>query len=103
MEKTTFGRAVYLEWLDSTSLVGWQYNPLKPRNAHQIKSLGLVVQDNDNAITITTSLDMRGASVDDLVIPKGAITHLEMLPGEWSLGGMDEEDPHGKPIILKEI
>ena len=85
------GQAVTVEWADSKSALGWSYSPKTKRTPGYIRSLGYVVQSNDECLTITTSLDDRGASIDDFSIPVGALRKVEVLPGDWNYGGPDRE------------
>jgi hypothetical protein len=81
-----------VEWADSKSAMGWTYSPKTPRTPGYIRSIGFVVQLNPDCLTITTSLDNRGASIDDFSIPIGCISKLEKLPGDWNYGGPDREE-----------
>lgn len=84
------GKAVRIDWVDSKSALGWQYNPNSKRTPGYIRSLGYVIQLNEECITITTSMDDRGASIDDFSIPIGCIKDFKVLPEEWSL--KEEQD-----------
>lgn len=85
------GQAVQIDWEDSKSAMGWVYNSLRERVPGEISSLGYVVQVNPRCVTITTSLDKQGASIDELSIPLGCIKQLETLPGDWDFGGPKED------------
>lgn len=86
------GQAVTIEWADSKSLLGWTYNSTKKRTPGYIRSLGYVVQLNDECLTISTTLDGRGASLDDFSVPLGCIRSLEVLPDDWAHGAPDREE-----------
>jgi hypothetical protein len=73
------GQVVAILWADSKSALGWQYDPKKKRTPGYIASIGYVVQSNDECVTITTSMDSRGASIDDFSIPCGCVQKLEVL------------------------
>lgn len=73
------GQAVRLEWADSKALLGWTYNSTMKRKPGYIHSIGFVVQLNDECLTISTSMDGKGASIDDFSIPKGCIQTIQML------------------------
>lgn len=77
--KLEAGQVVQLEWADSKSLMGWAYNPRVKRKPGKISTIGYVVQANDECVTVTTSMDFRGASIDDFSIPNGCITKLAVL------------------------
>ena len=65
---------VYLEWSDSAGVDGWS---LLPENFEPliIRSIGVLVCEDDNSITIATSCDMQDDPKYDglLCIPKHAI------------------------------
>jgi len=73
------GQQVKITWVDSKSALGWSYGDKSPRKPGYIKSIGFAVQENDECVTITTSLGERGESIDDLSIPIGCILELEVL------------------------
>ncbi len=77
--KLVTGQVVQLSWVDSKSALGWTYNPRTKRTPGYINSIGYVVQSNDECVTITTSLDDRGASIDDFSVPVGCIKELNVL------------------------
>lgn len=77
------GQAVSLSWADSYATAGWTYDPKKKRQPGRIFSIGYVVQLNDECLTITTSMDQRGASLDDFSIPVGCITRVDLLPEDF--------------------
>jgi hypothetical protein len=79
--KLNTGEVVYIEWLDIKSALGWAYNPTYKRIPARLHSIGYVVQRNNECLTITTSMDYRGASLDDLSIPISCIKELEILEG----------------------
>lgn len=81
------GQSVILDWSDSRSLLGWTYNPEAKRTPGYIRSIGFIIQANDECIAITTSMDAKGASLDDFAIPVGCIVDLKVLPDEWSFNG----------------
>lgn len=66
-------KAVYLEWLDSASAPSWNYKD-EMQKPQTIVSVGWVVSEDDQAITITTSESSTGhACHSPLSIPKVAI------------------------------
>jgi hypothetical protein len=79
--KLELGQIIRLEWADSKSALGWTYSPESKRTPGRIFSIGYVVQSNEDCVTITTSMDIRGASLDDFSIPVGCITKLEIIKG----------------------
>lgn len=85
--RIAYGTAVVVEWTDSRAFSGWSYDPTTPRPPAQLQSLGYVVQSNPHALVITTSLGTQGQSMDDLALPWGAISNLEILPNDWHRNG----------------
>lgn len=79
------GQVVAVLWADSKSAMGWQYDPHKKRTPGYIASIGYVVQLNEECLTITTSMDERGASIDDFSLPVGCIQKIEILPNKCDL------------------
>jgi hypothetical protein len=80
------GQGVIIDWVDSKALMGWTYDAKKPREPGHIRSLGFIVQVNEKCVTITTSLDDKGASMDDLSIPIGCVESFEVLPEKFRGG-----------------
>ena len=87
MKKLKFGTPVSVEWHDSIAREGWHYDPSVRRLVAKLRSIGYVVQDDKEGLTITTSLGSRQESMDDLTIPKGAIQGIEVLPEEFNYNG----------------
>lgn len=93
--RVRFGQAVILSWNDSRAFDGWHYDPSAPRTPAGIKSLGFVVQGNKEGLVLTTSVGSYGQTIDDLSIPWGAISELEILPGDYSRGGPSPDSLNG--------
>ena len=82
------GTAVLIQWDDAKSLLGWSYNhETPPRVPGRIKSLGFLTGTSKECISISHSMDQKSASLDDLSIPIGCITSLEVLPEKFSRDG----------------
>lgn len=81
-----FGSAIQVDWQDSRAYSGWSYDPREKVTPAQIKSLGYVVQSNEDSLVITTSLGNAGQSIDKLSIPWRAISEIELLPGSGRFG-----------------
>lgn len=79
-----FGAAIRCSWVDSAMRRGWFHPPsegtLKPQ---RIVSQGFVVDTNDDAIVLSTSVDDTAAVIGPLIIPWVAITSLNILPEEF--------------------
>jgi hypothetical protein len=86
------GQLVALVWADTRSKLGWSYDPREERLPGYIASIGYVVQTNPECVTITTSMDDKGCSLDDLSIPAGCIRKVEVLEG----GFLERKKTEGK-------
>ncbi|MCB0420659.1 MAG: hypothetical protein KDD61_06670 [Bdellovibrionales bacterium] len=66
---------IYVEWVDSMACRGWQNAdfPTDTKEQMTIKSLGILHDENDDSICITTSHSHYGSPMDPLSIPKCAI------------------------------
>lgn len=73
------GQLVHIEWVDTKSLLGWTYEPEVKRTPGYICTTARIVQVNDECVTVTTSMDRQGASLDDLMIPLGAINSFKVI------------------------
>lgn len=70
-------KKVYLEWIDSAAIRGWQYPDVyrgKAGAPAKICSIGYIVEEQPHFIIITTSISESGSAMDVLTIPKVAIT-----------------------------
>jgi hypothetical protein len=90
--KMELGQAVQFEWSDSKSLLGWTYGPKMKRTPGRISTLGYFVQSNEECLTVSTTMDFRGASLDDLSVPIGCITRLTVLPGDFKCPLVGKEE-----------
>jgi len=66
-------RCVYIEWVDSSYATGW-VDADDERKPCEIVTVGLVVRETDDHVTIASSLDANGNPLSPLTIPKVAIT-----------------------------
>jgi hypothetical protein len=83
-----FGQALEVDWADTKSALGWgAHRPALKRRPGYVRSLGYVIEINKEALTISTSIEEGGGSLDDLSIPIGCIRRIEVLPGDWNLLG----------------
>jgi len=82
------GTLVLIEWLDSTSLSGWQYlapNETLSFSPRRIKTIGWVVATSPVALLLTAHTsepgegDPRFGSLDPLAIPRGCIMKLQAV------------------------
>lgn len=63
---------VYVEWADSCSTMGWHPVPAGRETSH-IVSVGLLVQEDEQQVVISTSQSEHGRYVDYLAIPRASI------------------------------
>lgn len=66
---------IYVEWVDSLATRGWQGSDFKADTKERMtcKSLGILYDENEDAICITSSVSHFGSPMDPLSIPKCAI------------------------------
>jgi hypothetical protein len=69
---STKQRVIYLEWKDATGTQGWYAKGAELHLAH-IRSIGWLVNETKNAITITTGIADDGGSMGLQSIPKACI------------------------------
>lgn len=62
---------VLLKWLDSATTLGWQ--GIDEQGPAKIESIGWLVHDAKETLTISTSKNQFGKFLDQLVIPKACI------------------------------
>jgi len=65
-------RPVYVEWIDSSTTRGWQ----QPDQDHDLRcwSLGFLVAECEESITLAHSVAATGDVCDQITIPRAAIT-----------------------------
>lgn len=91
------GQAVTVDWVDTKSALGWSYDPNAKRTLARVRSLGYVVQVNNEVLTLTTSLSDGGKSLDDLSLPIGCVTRIVEMSNDWSVNG-PEENPDAQTV-----
>lgn len=70
-------KKVYVEWLDSGAYRGWVHDKnftKQDSEPSKICSIGYLIRDEKDYISITTSLSTGGSFMDVLSIPKCSIT-----------------------------
>jgi len=70
--KDAYKRLISIEWDDSQSTYGWRV-PESDDSSCKIKSVGILVSDTKNCITISTSISEGMRFVDKLTIPKKCV------------------------------
>lgn len=71
-----------IDWIDSSTIRGWQHADDKPVGYYEptkIQSVGYLVEDTKDFVTLTTSLSENGGIIDPLSIPKVAIIKKRVL------------------------
>ena len=63
-----------IEWVDSYYTAGWKNRVADLPDADTITSVGIVVRETKQSVTISTSVSSFENVVDPLTIPKRAIT-----------------------------
>jgi len=66
------GDPVYIRWVDSKALSGWQLSSAIHDVGH-IETIGWVIANDKASVTISASLSKEGYSYDPFTIPKGCI------------------------------
>lgn len=66
-------KVAYIEWIDSSGRAGW-YDIDKDYDVCIIQSIGYLVSENDNSVTIAASIDYEFDNVlSPITIPKCSI------------------------------
>ena len=74
----TPGTPVFIEWVDSKALSGW----IRDGNydVGYIRTIGWVVKDERDNITVSASRSSDGFCYDPFTVPRGCITEIEESP-----------------------
>lgn len=73
-------RKVYVEWTDSSAIRGWQYGrdlTDEYTEPSKICSVGFLIKNTKDFITLSTSVSCNGNVMDPLTIPKVAIIKMK--------------------------
>lgn len=73
---------VYIEWVDSYAVNGWQHeNSLETdeKFMSRIVSIGFLLKNTKEFVTISSSVSTAGSLMDPLTIPKVAIKKFKKL------------------------
>lgn len=70
-------QAVYVEWEDSCSDVGWR-GPDKDFTS-LIRSVGLLLERTEKTVTLSTSLSEGGRCLDQVCIPRSVIRKMRKV------------------------
>lgn len=88
-------RLVVVRWVDSAFLGGWRSGSRTPYKVGEVSSVGFVVEDVPEQLTLTTSVSDEGAVLSPLTIPRGCIeevAELDRLPSVEDLDRIAEEE-----------
>jgi hypothetical protein len=66
-------KLVYIEWVDSESIRGWEKFEGSIDRLLVCKSVGILVNDGKRDLTISTTVDLNGNFLDMLNIPKVSV------------------------------
>jgi len=78
-KKVNIGSRVYLEWVDSYSPGTTTWQDYDEYDILTIRSVGIIVDNNANCITITNSVTENGGCTRPLVIPWCCITKFQQF------------------------
>jgi hypothetical protein len=71
----------YLEWDDSCATHGWDIPDTMVDLPSRIKSVGILVSENKESLTISTSISNHQNAMDKLTIPKSCIRKKKRVHG----------------------
>lgn len=67
-----------IDWIDSQSTRGWyKFNPQEDRDPCNIHSVGLIVDECKQSVSLSTSVSKNGNHMDVVTIPRVAIVKLK--------------------------
>lgn len=72
-------KKLYLEWVDSCAIKGWNRIEGLDLTETKICSIGYLVYEDKNSVTITTSMSTNNSFMDPLIIPKCSIIKKKVL------------------------
>ena len=70
-------KLVYLEWEDAATTRGWSHHD--DNGLMLIRSVGWLLKQNKQFLTLTTSESKEGRVLDAIAIPKHSITKFKIL------------------------
>lgn len=77
------GKAVKVDWVDSATQMGWNYNA-EGFIPEDVESIAFVVEANRRCLTLSTSMSRRGGIVSALMIPWEAVKKITLLAEPWT-------------------
>lgn len=70
---------VWVEWIDSSTTGGWSTKERVLANDLRCWTCGLLVSEDDEAVTVCASYSAHESYLDAITIPKVAITKIEEI------------------------
>lgn len=70
---------VCVEWVDSSVVQGWELWACAERDVAHCSSVGWLLEDNKERVTIAQSQSTTGTIMNTLTIPRGAVTSMKIL------------------------
>jgi hypothetical protein len=79
MSKSERPKIVWIEWLDSNLNHGWLQKGSIAREVDHLRcqSIGFLVAENDDVVSVSASWDLSETFADPLSIPRCAITKMQ--------------------------
>lgn len=69
---------MFLEWRDAHSVIGW-ISPDEAPPLAIIRTVGIILREDDKTVTVTNSLNEYRQGADPLTIPKNWVVRRESL------------------------
>ena len=79
IEPKTVYQVEYIEWADASSTLGWFDRPEELAGLMIVRSVGIIFDETEDSVTITTSLCEDGGVTDPFTIPKSGIKSRKAL------------------------
>lgn len=70
-------RFAYIEWIDACGDGGWRRPPFRKGVDLRVKSMGFLVEEDEDAVVIAGSISGVGSADNPMTIPRSAITLYE--------------------------
>lgn len=68
-------RIYWIEWVDSMMTNGWQHDPSADKDL-KCWTVGFLIGETDDAVAVASSVSEPGAVLDQITIPRVAITKM---------------------------
>lgn len=70
---------VLVEWLDSNTVHGWDMSDGSDRSVAHCSSVGFLLREDDEQVTIAQSISTLGSVMNTLTIPRPAVVRMKIL------------------------